>query len=229
MSQMPLSQSRAGRARKQGKGKRSRSAFEYKGRGGFARAVKKVVMDKILEKKFSYQIYSSQEMDWDAHRHYLTQVAQGDGENERIGRHITPDYLVAKLYLRSTTGTIGTASRAWSVLLIQDKQQVGDSYATATEILTDIGTENAPMGLIKDANRGRFKVLRRWEGVMDYYNKGVYLNLYHKFNGFVTKYNGATSGDIESNGLMLLFVSSSDPADNNIMFSGHVRMWYTDA
>jgi len=229
MSSQMSQQPRAMRARKAGKGKRSRSAFEFKGRGKFARAVKKVIMDKVLEKKFSYQIYSSQEMDWDGHRHYLTQVAQGDSENERIGRHITPDYLAAKLYIRTVQTNSTTARRPWSVLLIQDKQQVGDSYATVTEILTDIGTENAPMGLIKDANRGRFKVLRRWEGVVDFYNTGVYLNIYHKFNGFVTKYNGATSGDIESNGLMLVFLSGSDPTEDNIKFSGHVRMWYTDA
>lgn len=222
--------SRARPARKSGKAKRSRSAFEFKGRKNFARAVKSVVMNKVMEKKFSYQIYTNQEMDWDGHRHYLTQVAQGSGDQERVGRHITPSYLTARLWLRATSSSTGVARCAWSVLLVRDTQQVGDAYAAATEIITDIGTANAPMGLIKDANRGRFKILRRWEGTFDIGTKNhEYLNIYHKFNGFVTKYNGSNSTDIESNGLMLLFVSSSDPADNNVLFNGHVRMWYNDA
>jgi len=228
-SQMPLSQPRAA-ARRSGKGKRSRSAFEFKGRKNFAKAVKSVVMNKVLEKKFSYQIYTNQEMDWDGHRHYLTQVANGSGDNERVGRHITPSYLSGRILIQAQGVTSAVIYRnAWSLLLIQDKQQVGDNYATATEILTDIGTKAAPMGLIKDSNRGRFKILRRWEGTADLYNSQTYLNIYHKFNGFVTKYNGTAAGDIESNGLMLLFVSSADPADNSCFFTGHVRMWYTDA
>jgi len=225
-----MSQAVVPRARRSGKAKRSRSAFEFKGRKNFARAVKSVVMNKVLEKKFAYQIYTSQEMDWDGHRHYLTSVAQGAGDTERVGRHITPSYLTARLWIRATSSTVATSRCAWSVLLVRDTQQVGDNYAAATEILTDIGTANAPMGLIKDANRGRFKILRRWEGTLDYNcNNSTYLNIYHKFNGFVTKYNGANSTDIESNGLMLLFVSSSDPADDNVLFNGHVRMWYNDA
>jgi len=225
-----MSQAVVPRARRSGKAKRSRSAFEFKGRKNFARAVRKVVHDRVLEKKFSYQIYTGQEMDWDGHRHYLTEVGNGTGENDRVGRHITPQYLTARLWIRATNATNSTARSAWSVLLIQDKQQVGDSYATATEIITDIGTSAAPCGLVKAANRGRFKILRRWEGTLDVNTKNAeYLNIYHKFNGFVTKYNGTTAGDIESNGLMLLFVSSSDPADNNVLFTGHVRMWFTDA
>jgi len=218
------------RVRRSGKAKRSRSAFEFKGRKNFARAVKSVVLNKVMEKKFTYQIYTNQEMDYDGHRHYLTQIAQGTGDQERVGRHITPNYLTAKLWIRATAATTATSRSSWSVLLVQDKQQVGDAYAAATEIITDIGTANAPMGLIKDANRGRFKILRRWEGCCDIStNNGVYLNIYHKFNGFVTKYNGSASTDIESNGLMLLFVSSSAPADDNVLFNGHVRMWYNDA
>jgi len=218
------------RVRRSGKAKRSRSAFEFKGRKNFARAVKSVVLNKVMEKKFTYQIYTNQEMDYDGHRHYLTQIAQGTSDQERVGRHITPNYLTAKLWIRATAATTATSRSSWSVLLVQDKQQVGDAYAAATEIITDIGTANAPMGLIKDANRGRFKILRRWEGCCDIStNNGVYLNIYHKFNGFVTKYNGSASTDIESNGLMLLFVSSSAPADDNVLFNGHVRMWYNDA
>lgn len=225
-----MSQAVVPRARRSGKAKRSRSAYEFKGRGKFARAVKKIVHDRVLEKKFAYQVYTNQEMDYDGHRHYLTQVAAGTGENDRIGRHITPQYLTARLWLRATSSSTGTARAAWSVLLVQDKQQVGDAYAAATEIITDIGTANAPMGLIKDANRGRFKILRRWEGNFDISSQnGTYLNIYHKFNGFVTRYNGSASTDIESNGLMLLFVSSSAPADDNVLFNGHVRMWFTDA
>jgi len=225
-----MSQAVVPRARRSGKAKRSRSAFEFKGRKNFARAVKSVVLNKVMEKKFTYQIYTNQEMDYDGHRHYLTQIAQGTSDQERVGRHITPNYLTAKLWIRAMSGSTSTARAAWSVLLVQDKQQVGDAYAAATEIITDIGTANAPMGLIKDANRGRFKILRRWEGCCDISTKnGEYLNIYHKFNGFVTKYNGANSTDIESNGLMLLFVSSSAPADDNVLFNGHVRMWYNDA
>lgn len=220
----------APRARKAGKSKRSRSAFEFKGRKNFAKAVKSVVVNKVLEKKFAYQIYTDQEMDYDGHRHYLTQVAQGAGDQQRVGRHITPNYITARLWIRATNATNSTARCAWSVLLIRDLQQVGDAYAAATEVITDIGTAVAPMGLIKDANRGRFKILRRWEGTLDVNTRnGEYLNIYHKFNGFVTKYNGTASTDIESNGLMLLFVSSSAPADDNVKFNGHVRMWYTDA
>lgn len=213
------------------KSKRSRGNFEFKGRGGFARAVKRIVHEKVLEKKFAYQIYSDQEMDWSGHRHYLTEIAGGTGENDRIGRHITPQYLAGRVTLQNQITSGGTVSArvGWSILLVHDKQQVGDNYPAVSEVITDTGTEVAPCGMLNSANRGRFKILRRWDGTTDYNAPIQMVNLYHKFPGFVTKYNGSTSGDIEGNGLMLIFISGADPVNNTLLFSGHIRMWFTDA
>lgn len=224
-----MSQAVVPRARRSGKAKRSRSAFEFKGRGKFARAVKKIVHEKILEKKFAYQVYNNQEMDYDGHRHYLSLVAAGTGENDRVGRHITPSYVSGKLAIYLSAASASTTRHTWSLLLVHDKQQVGDNWPSASDILTDIGTTVAPQGLMNAANRGRFKILRRWDGNLSLYNSIQELNIYHKLPGFVTKYNGSANTDIEGNGLLLLFVSSAAPADNMVYFSGHVRMWFTDA
>lgn len=205
---------------------RSRSGF--KSQGSFAKRVKAVVLNRVAEKKHITQTYTNQEFDWDGHRHYLTEIAAGTGESGRVGRHVTPSYVSGRVFLELSSGATTSIREAWSILLVRDKQQVGDNYPTAGEIIALVGTQNAPMGLLNAANKGRFELLRRWSGTLTYHKPAEYLDIYHKLKPMTTSYNGDNAVDIERNGLILLFISSADPIANMCYFSGHVRMWYTD-
>jgi len=172
------------------------------------------------------------EFDNTGHRVYLDQIAQGSGEGERVGRMITPYSLTAKVKIYNV-GTTSSAPAAWSVFLVQDMQTVGDAHASVSEILSENGTALAPMGLMNVANKGRFKILRRWQGILGYSSSGVsaqrYLDIYYKFKKVKNiRYNGSASTDIEANSLMLVFISDKDPTDNLTYYTGQFRMWYSD-
>lgn len=172
------------------------------------------------------------EFDWSGRREILDRVAQGVGEGQRVGRVITPHSVVARLEIL-TTQSASTNRETWTMFLVQDLQQVGDAHAQVSEILSDIGTQNAPMGLINVNNKGRFKIYRRWQGHLVASTSGDgsirYLNIYHKFRKPRNiRYNGPLDTDIEAGGLMLVLISSADPANNNCYVSGNIRLWYTD-
>lgn len=171
------------------------------------------------------------EFDWDGRREILDRIAQGSDEGQRIGRQITPHSVVARLEIVTATGS-STSRATWTMFLVQDLQQVGDAHASVSEIISDIGTQNAPMGLINVNNKGRFKIHRRWQGVLNQNTVDgsvKYLNIYHKFRKPRNiRYNGSATTDIEANGLMLVLVSSEDPANNTCYVSGNIRLWYTD-
>jgi len=171
------------------------------------------------------------EFDWSGRREILDRIAQGVGEGQRIGRVITPHSVVARLEIINSLGA-STARETWTMFLVQDLQQVGDAHAQVSEMLSDIGTQNAPMGLVNINNKGRFKIHRRWQGcLMNNTDAGSikYLTFYHKFRKPRNiRYNGPADTDIEAGGLMLVLISSADPTINACYVSGNIRLWYTD-
>jgi len=196
----------------------------------FGARVQRVVRN-FAERKRVLMTWSDQEFDWDGHRKYLDEIAQGAGEDQRIGRMVTPHSFNARLELTNTEAT-QTDSHTWTAFLVQDLQVVGDAHATVTEIINGIGTPRAPMGIMNVNNKGRFKILRRWQGVLANTTSGSpikYLNLYYKFRKpKKIRYNGALASDIEANSLMFVLVSGADPAYNSCYCNGFGRLWYTD-
>lgn len=200
----------------------------------FASKVRTVVREQVAEKKRVYHEWLNAEFDWNGHRQYLDTIPQGSGEGERIGRVVTPHSFSGRFELVNSSNTY-VYRATWTAFLVQDLQTVGDAHATVAEILSNVGTQLAPMGHINIANKGRFKIIRRWEGVLGTANGAdpsiLYLNVYHKFRKGEVKnirYNGTASTDIEANSLMFVLVSSEDPANNICYASGVGRLWYTD-
>jgi len=176
---------------------------------------------------------SAREVDFSGHRFYLDTIAQGAGEGERVGRIVTPSSFVAKVKIFNIATSSTHNNVAWTAFLVQDTQCVGDSHAAVSEIISNVGTPLAPMGLINAANKGRFRMLKRWTGMLGYSASGVsssrYLDLYYYFSKPNNiRYNGTASTDIEANSLMLVFVTDRDPGDNAVYVHGVARLWYSD-
>jgi len=228
---MPKSSRARSFGRKSGwtkKGSRSRSSGS-----GFAARVRNVVRNGLAERKRNTLTESASEVDWDGRRIYLDEIKQGTDEGQRIGRIVTPHSFVGKFMLKNT-GTASTNRYTWTAYLVQDKQTVGDAHAAVSEITSNVGTALAPMGLLNIHNKGRFTIFRRWQGSLSYssdHSSVQYINLYHKFNSKNTenfRYNGTGSADIEAGSMMLVWITSADPADNTISITGVHRLWYTD-
>lgn len=208
-----------------------RRSRRFARRRRFVGRVRRAVRNSIAEKKRVNYSLNNNEFDWDGLRVILDRIPQSTDEGGRVGRIVTPHAVAARLEL--INGVSSTAARStWTVFLVQDLQQVGDTHATVAEIISDIGTDTAPMGLINVNNKGRFKIHRRWQGTLMHSSQPgsiKYLQFYHKFRKPRSiRYNGVLNTDIEANGLMLVFVSSGDPASDQCFVSGNVRLWYTD-
>jgi len=199
----------------------------------FANKVRQVVRDNVAEKKRTHVTWTNAEVDWNGHRQYLDAMAQGTNEGERIGRMVTPHSFVGRFELLNSAAS-SAYRQVWTAFLVQDLQTVGDTHAAVSEIISGVGTAGAPMGLVNLANKGRFKIIRRWEGSIGHAaleSSVQYLSVYHKFRKGEVKnirYNGTASTDIEANSLMMVFVTSANPADDLIYVTGEARLWYTD-
>lgn len=208
--------------------RRKRSRFGKK--RSFSRRVRRVVRAYAEKKRINYSL-ANNEFDWDGLRVILDRIPQGPGEGERIGRIVQPYAVTARLEILSSREEPSQRT-SWTIFLVQDLQQVGDAHAAVSEIISDIGTATAPMGLINVNNKGRFKILRRWQGTLVQETEVgsiKYLHFYQKLrNAKNVRYNGTLNTDIEANGLMLVFVSSGNPTNNVTYVSGNVRFWYTD-
>lgn len=190
-------------------------------------------MRKFAEKKScAVGPWATEEVDYTGHRHSMCLIAQGSGEDQRIGRMITPHSFTAKIQLTN----IATASSAnvvtWTAVIIRDNQQVGDAIPALSDVFNSMGTTSAPMSLIQAGNKGRFSILRRWSGVL-YATTGAgntrYLDLYHRFKKpFNVRYNGTASTDIEANGLVFALITNRPGTDNFVYATGVGRLWYTD-
>jgi len=174
---------------------------------------------------------SNEEITHGAYRVFLTGIAQGPGEGERIGRMIRVHGLTYHGEWRCASGS-DTARSVCTMMLVQDTQTVGDAHAAVSEILSSQGTTQAPFGLININNKGRFKILFRKQVAVGVRSADSGLKVfdgYYKFRKqFNVRYNGTASTDIEANDLMLVFITGNDTSEDGIYMSGEFRLWYTD-
>jgi len=147
---------------------RSRRSRRYGRRRGYGRKrqfagrVRRVVRNSMAEKKrLSLSTLGTPlEVDWTGRRFYLSEIAQGANEGERIGRIVSPHSFTARFALHNQE-TNDLKQSAWTAYLVQDMQTVGDAHAAVSEITSSTSTIDAPMGLINVHNKGRFKILKR--------------------------------------------------------------------
>lgn len=189
------------------------------------------MITSYAEKKRSLHNIVNEEITHGGYRVYLTNVAQGTGEGDRIGRMIRVHGITYNFEWREATG-VADARSVCTMLLVQDTQTVGDAHAAVSEILSEQGTANAPFGLVQIHNKGRFKILMRKQCVVGVRAADTGLKNYHGYykfkKAFNVRYNGTAATDIEANDLMMIFITGNDTAENGIYLSGCFRLWFTD-
>jgi len=177
------------------------------------------------------QVVSNEEITHGAYRVFLTNIAQGSGEGERVGRMIRVHSVVYNGEWRAATGAADARS-VCTMMLVQDTQTVADTHAAVSDIISEQGTSNAPFGMLNLGNKGRFRILMRKQITLEQYNVGRGLSNfqgYYKFRKpFNVRYNGTAGTDIEANDLMMIFITGNDTTENGIYMSGLFRLWYTD-
>jgi len=185
----------------------------------------------VAEKKRNLHNIINEEITHGGYRLYLTAIAQGAGEDQRVGRMVRVHGVTYNFEWRESTG-IADARSVCTWMLVQDTQTVGDSHAAISEILSEQGTTNAPLGLVQIHNKGRFKILLRKQCVVGVRGADTGLKNYRGYyrfrKPFNVRYNGTAATDIEANDLMMVFITGNDTAENGIYMSGCFRLWYTD-
>lgn len=208
--------------------RRKRRVFKRK--TNFRNKVRGAILS-LAEKKRGLHNILNEEITHGGYRVFLTNIDQGAGEGNRIGRMIRVHAVVGNGEWREATG-VADARSVCTMMLVQDTQTVGDAHAAISEIISEQGTTNAPFGLINVNNKGRFKILMRRQVTVGVRAADTGLRtfrFYYKFKKpFNVRYNGTLGTDIEANDLMLCFITGNDTSENGIYMSGVFRLWYSD-
>lgn len=149
----------------------------------------------------------------------LNGMAQNDTASGRTGNSILMRNVFLRLGFQQHPSASSTTYR---VMLVLDKQQVGDSNPTIADILETVNVYSP----LATANVGRFKVMKNWffntNDVAGTFKK---LELYKDFR-FHTRYNGTSGSDIQKNGLYL--ITLSDQATHAPTFAYTWKVGYHD-
>lgn len=160
----------------------------------------------------------------------LTDVAEGTGENDRIGFTINvSDIKIALTYVRSATTVPTNAFVRFAIVV--DKEQVADTSPTAANVFSGADPGAFPnvqylerfnilyVSPIHDAARMSISVTG---GLATQTN----FNEYHWKGNQKVQFNGATGADIEKNGIYLCIILSG--FTNTLDTTGTCRIGYTD-
>lgn len=135
----------------------------------------------------------------------LNGMSQGDTSSARTGNSVLMRNVHLRLVLTQAPAAISTIYR---VMLILDKQQVGDTSPTISDILESA----SPLSPLATASTGRFKVMKNWFFTTDDDKAQTKIITHYKDFRFHTRYNGIANTDIQKNGLYLVLIS--DQATN---------------
>lgn len=150
----------------------------------------------------------------------LNGMAQNDTSSGRTGNSILMRNVHLRLNFIQNSAAISTTYR---VMLILDKQQVGDTLPTLTDILENA---SSPLSPLATASAGRFKIMKNWLFTTDDAKTQTKLIEYYKQFRFHTRYNGPTNVDIQKNGLYL--VTLCDQSVNAANFNYSWKVGYHD-
>lgn len=149
----------------------------------------------------------------------LTGLAEGNGDDDRTGNSI----FVRSVNLDGSLAINGTNNTLVKIALIKDTQQQSDSTPSYTDVY-----ESASINTHLNSNTvGRFSVLSSKFyslNVGSVQQRKIFLNKAMRLH---IRYNGATSTDIQRNGLYLAVISNQTAL--NAPFTGmHIRVSYHD-
>jgi len=150
---------------------------------------------------------------------HLTNIAQGDGTNQRTGNSILLSGCSVKLQIALNSAATVSALR---ILLFHDKQQVADGTPTIGEVLNSVST----MAHLNATNIGRFSILMDKMLMLGTgSNTTKVIQEYFKIQKHV-RYNGTAGTDIQKNGLYIMFLST-EPT-NVVLVSYGIRVSFHD-
>lgn len=150
---------------------------------------------------------------------HLTAVAQGDADPGRSGNSILVRGLSYNYTFTISPSAVASQCR---VVVVQDKQQVGDTAPA----WTDVFTAATPESLMNVNTLGRFSILYDKVHVLTQTGRqSLTLRGYMKMYSHC-RYNGANSTDIQKNGVYLMLVSNE--ATNVPTIASNWRIFYHD-
>ncbi len=139
---------------------------------------------------------------------FLFGVSEGAGINSRVGRKITPISLV----IRGTVVQSDTATgdhESVRLVVVQDKQQLADSYPTPSLVFENI---TDPYAFRQHVRQGQFRILaqrtylfHKITGGKDAFKFRIALNL----PPMTIFWNGANVTDVQKNGIYFMLMSDA--------------------
>lgn len=149
---------------------------------------------------------------------HITAISQADGPQNRTGNSILARKFFLRYILKGNTGPAITIVR---VMLIRDKQQVGDSSPTITDVLDTTD----PLSLLDPGQYGRFEVLYSKIHTLNNTDKRTIQGQIVRSMMSHVRFNGTADTDIQRNGLYLMAISdqaTTGTAEPTINFSSNL-------
>lgn len=152
----------------------------------------------------------------------LNAIATGDTDSTRTGNSIYVRHVNASGSLEINSSATASQVRC---MLIVDKQQIGDTSPSVTDVLETTGSAFAPFSKLNSETVGRFSIL--WSRVynLNTQRPSVVWSCRKTMRHHV-RYNGSASTDIQRGCLYLLFISSESV--NNPTCRRNIRVSYHD-
>jgi len=158
----------------------------------------------------------------------LVPVSQGDTVSTRTGNSIN----VVSINLRATILSFSTTTRFhYRVLVVQDKQQIGDTLPTASDIISDgVVASASPLDMLPNiANLDRFNILYASPLKQALMMNSNFVDTTYTFSKKVnikTSFNGTAGTDIQKNGLYVVYLT--EDSGGILDFTGVSRIGFTD-
>jgi hypothetical protein len=152
----------------------------------------------------------------------LVNIANGDTDSDRTGNSIFVRYVNAGGMLQLNSSADNTAVR---IMLVIDKQQVGDNLPTVTDILETVSSPTAPYSKLNSETAGRFTILSSRVYILNTERPSCSWFIKKSMRHHV-RYNGTTGADIQKGGLYILAISSE--ATNSPAMNRNVRLSFYD-
>ena len=131
---------------------------------------------------------------------HLTAITQGDGDNGRTGNSILLKSIFGRINVLQNSGA---ASTFYRMMVVCDKQQIGDTSPTIAQILDGVNV----ISPLNNETVGRFSICWSRNFSTDNFKgstKGWKINL--RFQQHV-RYNGSAGSDIQKGGVYLILLS----------------------
>lgn len=164
---------------------------------------------------------------------HLTACAEGDTSSQRTGLRVSPKSLTIKCMLTKLQTTDG-AMESVRVMLVRDKQQVGDTSPPISAVLDGAGILAHP----ERYAQGRFSILYDKVfnmGLSDAANTDIpglpsrrVFTIRKSWKSLQVVYNGNLSTDIQKNGLYLMVYSDASTTGAGTQLDFESRIRYED-